>query len=204
MRDVEPITDFGLIEIILDYLESTNKRNWILFSIGIYTGRRISDYINLRVKDVKDVDKLMMGNKKRKRNKRAVAMGDKLKESIRIYTEDMQGYQFLFPSRQTDENGAEKPLSYKQVYNIYTKIGKKFGIHISCHTLRKTHGLYIYLDSGFNPREAMEALDQKNIYSTMSYIGVGKLNTSKRQENMDFSRWGDVSEVIEKQSRKGY
>ena len=184
MRDVEPITDFGLIEIILDYLESTNKRNWVLFSIGIYTGRRISDYINLRVKDVKDVDKL--------------------KESIKIYTEDMQGYQFLFPSRQTDENGAEKPISYKQVYNIYRKIGKKFGIHISCHTLRKTHGLYIYLDSGFNPREAMEALDQKNIYSTMSYIGVGKLNTSKRQENMDFSRWGDVSEVIEKQSRKGY
>lgn len=200
MREVGPIVDFVLIEKIENYLEQTNKRNWALFCVGLYTGRRISDYINLRVGDVKNVEKLMIGNKKRKRKKKAISMNDKLKRVIDIYTENMSDYEYLFPSRQLDGDGESKPIGYKQAYNILQSVGKKFGVHISCHTLRKTHGLYIYIDSGFNPKEVMDALDQRNIYSAMSYIGIGKMKTAKRQKNMDFGKYGDVSEIITRQS----
>ena len=49
---VEPIQDKETIRECMEYLKYKNERNLVMFSIGIYTGLRISDILRLRVKDV--------------------------------------------------------------------------------------------------------------------------------------------------------
>ena len=52
MNYVEPIRDKDDIQAMKDYLREWNERNYMMFLLGINSGLRISDIINLRVKDV--------------------------------------------------------------------------------------------------------------------------------------------------------
>ena len=52
MNTVEPIRDFDLIQDIADYLKDNRERDYVLFMTGIYIGRRISDILPLKVRDV--------------------------------------------------------------------------------------------------------------------------------------------------------
>ena len=54
MAIVEPIRDKKLIEKIEDSLKKTKPRDYVLFCMGVNSGLRISDILNLDVADVKD------------------------------------------------------------------------------------------------------------------------------------------------------
>ena len=54
MNTVEPIRDFSMILDIADYLKSKNKRDYVLFMTGIYLGRRVTDMLSFKVRDVKN------------------------------------------------------------------------------------------------------------------------------------------------------
>ena len=69
MNYVEPIRDNNKLEDILKYLKKTNKRNYILFCLGLYTGLRISDILKLQVKHVKDKDSIRIKEKKTNKSK---------------------------------------------------------------------------------------------------------------------------------------
>lgn len=64
MNTVEPIRDFDLIQDIADYLKDNRERDYVLFMTGIYIGRRISDILPLKVRDVKDKDHIYIREKK--------------------------------------------------------------------------------------------------------------------------------------------
>ena len=61
---VEPIRDLNVLENMCSYLKKTNKRNYILFMMGIYTGLRISDILKLRIYEVKDKRQITLREKK--------------------------------------------------------------------------------------------------------------------------------------------
>lgn len=52
MNSVEPIRNKDDIQAMKDYLKEWNERNYMLFLFGINSGLRISDILQLRVKDV--------------------------------------------------------------------------------------------------------------------------------------------------------
>ena len=56
MNSVEPIREQSAIDGIAEKLKEYSQRDYVLFYMGIYLGRRISDILSLRVKDVKDKD----------------------------------------------------------------------------------------------------------------------------------------------------
>ena len=60
MNTVQPIRDIDTIHAIQDDLKASNVRNYIMFEIGIYIGIRISDILNIKVKDIKDKNTLKM------------------------------------------------------------------------------------------------------------------------------------------------
>ena len=64
MNTVEPIRDIGTVNDIADYLREQSERNYIMFMIGIYSGLRISDILTLRVRDVRNRDRIMIREKK--------------------------------------------------------------------------------------------------------------------------------------------
>ena len=67
MKTVEPIREYDLIQDISDYLKEKRERDYVLFQCGIFLGRRISDLLNLRVRDVKGKDIIYICEKKTKK-----------------------------------------------------------------------------------------------------------------------------------------
>ena len=54
MQIVEPIRDPNIVRDVADYLKGQCRRDWFLFMLGIYGGRRIQDNLQLRVEDVRN------------------------------------------------------------------------------------------------------------------------------------------------------
>ena len=52
MNTVEPIRDIEVVLDIADYLKERNRRDYVMFMFGIYSGLRICDILQFRVRDV--------------------------------------------------------------------------------------------------------------------------------------------------------
>lgn len=65
VNTVEPIRDFNIIQDIADVLREQRERDYVLFMSGLYLGRRISDILPLRVRDVRDKKQIYFREKKR-------------------------------------------------------------------------------------------------------------------------------------------
>ena len=113
----------------------------MLFVIGINTGLRISDLLNLKVDDVKDKEHIVIREKKTGKEKR-IKINSTVKTCLFNYISTMQDHEYLFQS----QKGENKPIQRCQAYCIINKATKKLGIQdqIGTHTLRKTFGYHHY------------------------------------------------------------
>ncbi|UBM53207.1 hypothetical protein [Bacillus sp. CRB-7] len=66
MNVVEPIRDIKKIEEFLAELKKWNKKYYVLAFSGFYSGLRISDLLELRVSDVRDLDHFVVREQKTK------------------------------------------------------------------------------------------------------------------------------------------
>nr|WP_246362578.1 tyrosine-type recombinase/integrase [Paenibacillus alba] len=133
------MTDPELISDVLDYLRESNMRNYMLFSIGIYTGFRISDILRFRVRDVTGTH-ISIRERKTKKEKRLMIPSD-LRREIKAYVEGRSQHEYLFQSRQ----GVNRPIGRSMAYKIMRLIADEFRLdEVGCHTLRKTFGYFHY------------------------------------------------------------
>ena len=56
MNQVEPIRNKDDIKKMYDVLKKKSDRDYLLFKLAIHTGIRLTDLLNLKVKDVKMID----------------------------------------------------------------------------------------------------------------------------------------------------
>lgn len=142
MQFVQPIRDKNKINEMKTELKKQGIRNYILFTMGINTGLRISDLIKLKVLDVMNEDgttkdHINITETKTQKTKR-FKINDTLSRELKEYTKNMKMTDCLFSSR----NGINKPMTRVQAYRILNNTGKKIGIEeIGTHTLRKTFRL---------------------------------------------------------------
>ena len=66
MNTVEPLRGTNTIERFARVLKSYSDRDYVLFLTGLYLGRRISDILKLRVRDVKGKDYIYFREAKKK------------------------------------------------------------------------------------------------------------------------------------------
>ncbi|WP_042352275.1 tyrosine-type recombinase/integrase [Bacillus massiliigorillae] len=166
MNLVQPIRDKELIQEIKEYLKERNERNYILFLFGINTGLRISDILNLRVRDVQGWN-VFVREKKTKKPKE-VKMPPELKKAVRSYVQGKPKYEFLFKSR----IGKNKPITRGMAYKILQDVAEEFDLErIGTHSFRKTYGYHFY--NQFKDVVALQMMfnhtDQKE---TLRYIGI--------------------------------
>lgn len=183
MNTVEPIRDQNLILDIEDYLKLKNHRDYVLFMTGIYLGRRISDMLQFRVRDVKNKDYIYF--REGKTNKEArIAINDDLKKIYKEYTKDMKDYELLFKSRE-----GNKPITRQRVWQILNDAAKHFGYKdkIGCHTLRKTFGYWLYQDTK-DVVGIQELLNQSDISVTKRYIGINQDGKDEMVKNLSFTK----------------
>lgn len=167
MNSVEPIKDMDLVHDIADYLKGRSERDYMMFLMGIYSGLRISDILKLRVRDVKGKDRITIREKKTGKEKR-FPINAYLKKRLEDYTDGKADYEYLFASRQ----GKNAPLTRQQAYNIMSKAGQEFGLdHIGTHTLRKTFGYHMYLQTK-DAVTIQKILNHSSLEITLRYIGV--------------------------------
>lgn len=170
MNVVQPIRDPELLQDILDFLESTNYRNYIMFLIGIDTGLRISDILRLRVRDVTG-SHISLREKKTGKQKRILITAE-LRKKLAPYIEGKSQSEFLIKSRE----GVNRPITREMAYKIIQGVADEFGLsELGCHTLRKTFGYIFYnkttdKDIGL----LMNYFGHSSTQETLRYIGMAQ------------------------------
>lgn len=191
MNTVEPLRDAELLGRIQRELEAEENEHWrriyLLFMTGIYTGLRISDIVRLRVENVNNGDKIRLREKKTEKWGKQANI--KINPILRaVFDDRLEGKNpkdFLFPSRQRDNQGRVKPITTVTAENDLKLIKQRYNIRFpfSCHSLRKTFGYWHYKKYG-----DLEALRQHFNHSTETvtrrYIGIDEEERNRMIEGL--------------------
>ncbi|MFJ8457411.1 tyrosine-type recombinase/integrase [Bacillus paramycoides] len=170
--DVQPIRSKEQIEDMKWALKRhCSERDYILFLIGIHTGLRVSDLLQLETQTI-----LKLKRKKRKEFK--IKEGKTKKERMINLTsifDEVYSYAqtldntWLFPSRKGD-----KPISKIQAYRQLQKAGDFASVEsIGTHTMRKTFGYWFYKQTK-DVAMLQEILNHSTPQITLKYIGINK------------------------------
>ncbi|WP_410495149.1 site-specific integrase [Cellulosilyticum sp. ST5] len=186
MNTVEPIRNFDLILDMQDYLyKRKNKRDYVLFMFGLYSGLRISDILPLKVRDVKNRAHIYFREEKTGKEKR-IPINNDLKAALKEYIEDMQPWEYLFKSVRGNKN---KPITRQRVWQMLNEVAGYFEYNdpIGCHTLRKTFGYWMYQDTK-DAASIMDIFNHSDISVTKRYIGVTQDNNEKLMKDICFKK----------------
>lgn len=169
IEKVEPLRTTEEIKNMRESLKQTlyPKRNLLLFNLGINTGLRISDIVDLRIEDVKYKTSIKI--KEKKTNKFKTVYLYSIMADIADYLEDKPDAGYLFESRRKG-----RPISTIQAYRILQKAGDACGYdYIGTHTLRKTFG-YHYYKKTKDIATLMKIFNHSSQSVTKRYIGINE------------------------------
>lgn len=181
MNEVQPIRDKAVVEQIKNYLKVTSFRNYIFFSMGVHSGLRVSDLLQLKVVSVRDQEHInyvaqkTKNRKRKKRKRKKFIIHPDIYDDLMIYIEDMDDDDYLFPSRQrkTLTGAVGEPIHRITAYKMISGIAKRFGLtDIGVHSLRKTWGYHLYNDDPRNLALLMEMFGHEDMATTLMYLGI--------------------------------
>lgn len=167
IKDVQPIRSLEKLEDMKWSLRKwCGERDYILFILGINTGLRVSDLLNLKISDVKGKNRITV--KEGKTKKQRTIHLDNIQEGLNAYIGTLQGTEWLFPSRKGD-----KPISRIQAYRQLNKASEMVDIPdgIGTHTMRKTFGYWHYKQFK-DIAELQMILNHSHPQITLDYIGI--------------------------------
>ena len=187
MSQVYPIKDKRKIKAIRKYLINSNRlRDWIMVSIGIFTGLRIADILNLKVKDIKNKDYLKIKQQKTKKVKKII-INNQLKEDLKEFVKGKKENEYLIRTT-LKENGEylNEHISPTQAYRIIKDIQYKLKIKesLGTHSLRKTYAYNLYKE--YDISVVQKALQHENQLDTLRYIGVEEEVINKATAGLNF------------------
>ncbi len=178
MKTVQPIKKKSHIEAIKMALYRHNLRDYAMFVLGINSGLRISDLLNLNVEDViSNTKPLLMADrivvKEKKTGKTRdfpVNLSAKAALKEHLIQAHLETGSPLFPSREEQGN---KPISRSQAYNIIRQATKNAGLklQVGTHTMRKTFSYHKY-KKGVEIETLSKLLNHSSPGVTIRYIGI--------------------------------
>ncbi|MDV5105912.1 tyrosine-type recombinase/integrase [Clostridium perfringens] len=170
----EPIKNMCDIEKIKKYLKVTNKRNYLLFVIGINTTIKSNQILNLKLCDVVDSNKcireyICIDEKKYTINK---AINQALKEFLE--EQNLQLDSYLFESQKS-----RLPINRSHLYRILNNVVKdcNIKIHIGNETLRKTFGYHYYYKTQ-NIKYLKEVFNKHSTKTLFEYLEIKEIGNT--------------------------
>lgn len=174
MNFVQPIRDFDKVEQMKAYLKRKNRRNYILFILGISTGLRISDILKIKKEDLLKTH-LVLRETKTKKQKR-IRIPPSVRNELIAYAKDLKDGSYVIKSRQ----GENKAIDRSVAYRILREAAEQVNItEIGTHTLRKTFGYHFYKQTK-DVAMLQEIFNHSSPDITLRYIGIN-------QDNMDYA-----------------
>ena len=208
-KTVQPIRSQSDRDALDYYFMHRNMRDRVMFALGIYTGRRISDLVRLNVRDVAHVDRkgrlciverLVLHEQKtgkfadpllhpkvrrilskylRHRRKKSESLGALLNEP-------------LLKSRKARHDGQHR-ITKRHALRVLTTAARACGLNwlkaalahkIGTHSLRKTFG-YIQHQNGTSIELIQKMLNHSSPEITLSYIGITRDDMDEAILSMD-------------------
>lgn len=176
-----PIKEIEQVYDIQDYLKANSQRNYILFLLGISTGYRAGDLVQLKVRNVRQALEdgyftIMEGKKlnsknirEKNRKPRRVIIIKNLRKKLEEYIQDKKDYEYMFPSRKGGH------IQTKRVSQILSEAADYFKIkNISAHSMRKTYAYRIYESNDHDLLAVKEMLGHSSIEETKAYLGLDR------------------------------
>lgn len=167
IKDVQPIRDYNqLTDMKWSLKRFCGERDYILFLLGINTGLRVSDLLNLKVKDIKRKKKMIV--KEGKTQKARSIYLENIYEEVNEFIDTLKNSEWLFPSRKGD-----KSITRIQAYRQLNKAARMIDIPdgIGTHTMRKTFGYWHYKQFR-DIAELQMILNHSHPEVTLKYIGI--------------------------------
>ena len=157
----------------IDIEEENGIRNKLIIELLYSTGIRVSELVNIRIKDIKitenQINILGKGNKER-----IVIFGSKAKETLKEYlSKNKDKYKGDIKESYLLIDKKNKPLTTNKIELIVKEVLKKSALklNISPHTLRHTFATHL-LDSGADLKSVQELLGHENLKTTAIYTHV--------------------------------
>ncbi|MFE8698290.1 tyrosine-type recombinase/integrase [Cytobacillus sp. FJAT-53684] len=162
------------LEAVKGYLRGKNKRDYLLFMVGISSALRISDILRLKVKNVwngkKPVEYVELNEKKTGKYKR-FPVTPNLNKAIKEYMSEYNGQpeQYLFVSRV----GHNKPITRQYANMMLNNACDMVGITepFGSHGMRKSWGYWAF-KQGISLDYISLALNHRSIAETKRYLGL--------------------------------
>jgi integrase len=167
IKDVQPIRSLEQLNDMKWSLKKwCGKRDYIMFLLGINTGLRVSDLLNLKISDIKGKKKIAVKEGKTEKN-REIHLTN-IYEELNVYIKTLKGTVWLFPSRK-----GNNPISRIQAYRQLNKASEMVDIPdgIGTHTMRKTFGYWHYKQFK-DVAELQKILNHSHPKITLDYIGI--------------------------------
>lgn len=193
MAKAQPIRDKTKVQEILKMLEADTsdigRKKYLLFMTGIYTGRRISDIVRLRVGDVRGHESVVIVEKKTQKETE-IFIPDKLQQVYKKLLAGKDENDYVFPSDKAERiSRTSKHITTRTAYNYMKaieKAGRLQGVdtQISTHTMRKTYG-YHYYKMTKDVATLMGLYNHSSAATTLIYIGIAsdEKKTAARKVN---------------------
>ena len=189
---VEPIRDKQLINRTAEALSrdtsEAGTRRYLMYLTGIYLGRRVSDYRQMRVRDLLGREKLVIREKKTGKEVELF-----IPKTLRtVYKERLSGRdpdEYLFASNRREKiTGDKKPVCYRTLLRdskeIQRIMGLPDGYNIGTHSWRKTFG-YHYYKATKDIAGLMKLFNHSKEETTLIYIGISSDETRQAFRKVD-------------------
>ncbi|MFE8700066.1 tyrosine-type recombinase/integrase [Cytobacillus sp. FJAT-54145] len=171
MEYVDAIRDIGKINSIKKLLKEQSIRDYLLFVMGINSGLKISEILNLKINDMMDdhgkVKKFLELDTK---VEIPIYINPKVKQALSLYVSSVSPEQddFLFKSSKTNQ-----PITRQQAYRIINKAAKSVGLDgkIGTHSMRKTFGYHAY-KKGVAISLLQKLFHHTTPGETLKYLGI--------------------------------
>ncbi|MBZ9609866.1 site-specific integrase [Clostridium estertheticum] len=171
MRTVEPIRDKKKLAAMKKVLKAQSLRDWLLFTLGINSGLRISDLLQLKVSNVYRQNRIRILEIKTGKEK-DFPLSETCVKAVKEYLAEtnLPVASTLFPSRKGGQ-----VISRVQAYRIINVAARTVGITdpIGTHTMRKTFGYHAY-QTGIDISRIQKLLNHSAPSVSLAYIGITK------------------------------
>ena len=177
---MQPVRNREIVYRITDTLAADKsrqgQRRYLLWLTGIYTGRRISDILQLKVRDVLGRSVVPIYEHKTKKHAEIYIPRDS--ELYAAYTArlaDRDPDDYIFKSPTPDpKTGKQRPIDRRTAYRDIQAIKELFELteNLGTHTMRKTFGYWYYQDTK-DIGTLMIIFNHSAEKITKIYIGIG-------------------------------
>lgn len=167
------------IKKLLDSLKS--KKSRLMVSFMYACGFRVSELINLKIKDLNFHEKIGSVRQGKGKKDRIFNIPEFILEDLKshIVLQEKNKKEYLF-------TGPKEKLSERNLQKIISKAAKRAGINkeVHCHTLRHSFATHL-LENGTDIRKIQELLGHSDLSTTQIYTHISREELKKIKSPLD-------------------